>query len=279
MTFFSELIDRMANNPFIYRVVLNLLAKVEFKRDLCLNVRGLKMYSDTPDRFLASLLWKTAILESYETRLLQQLVKPGMRVVDIGANIGYYALLLARLVGQTGKVIAFEPDQNNYRLLLKNAVRNGLTTITAVEKAVADYTGRARLFINKGHRGDHRLFDPEGQRPSIEIETTTLDDFLADSPVDIIKMDIQGAEWLALQGMQVTLASNPELVMLIEFSPYHLQESGADPAGLLDLIRFAGFDIKLIDEKQKKLYPVSRAALLSRCNGRHYENLLLVKRK
>ena len=120
MAFFSEAINLAMNNAVVYRTVLNIFGKIEFKRDICLNVHGLDMYSNTPDRLIASFLWKFSILENYETGLLKQIVKPGMRVVDIGANIGYYTLLMARLTGPKGDIIAFEPDPDNYRLLTKN---------------------------------------------------------------------------------------------------------------------------------------------------------------
>ena len=278
MTTISELIDRMVNNPLIYQTALKLLAKVEFKRDLSIRVRGLKMHSNTPDRLLASFFWKTAILESYETQLLPQLVKPGMRVVDVGANIGYYTLLLARLVGPNGEVIAFEPDLNNYRLLTKNAARNHFASITAVNKAVADYNGRARLFINKGHRGDHRIYAGNEPRAAVAIEATTLDAYLAGSAIDVVKMDIQGAEMLAFKGMAATIALNPELIILTEFSPQHLLKCGAHPTAFLEALEAAGFTLRVIDERLKKVRAISKESLLSRCSGSHYVNLFLSKK-
>lgn len=278
MAFFSEAINLAMNNAVVYRTVLNIFGKIEFKRDLCLKVHGLDMYSNTPDRFIASFLWKFSILENYETGLLKQIVKPGMRVVDIGANIGCYTLLMTRLTGPRGKIIAFEPDPDNYRLLTKNIKRNRIGNITAVQKAVSNQSGSARLFLNRGHRGDHRLFDHEGKRPFLEIETTTLDDQLAGNPVDVIKMDIQGAELLALGGMAKTIARNTGLIIITEFSPYHLEKCGASPSEFLDTLESAGFLLKLIDEKLKTVRSISKKALLARCTGANYENLFLARK-
>jgi len=278
MTFVSELIGRLVNNPYIYRTVLNILAKVEFKRDLCIRVRGLEMYSNTPDRLLASFFWKTAILESYETQLLPHLVKPGMRVADVGANIGYYTLLMARQVGPTGEVLAFEPEPNNYRLLVKNAARNNFESITTVSKAVTDHTGRAILFINRGHRGDHRIYPGDEPRSAVEIEATTLDAYLAGRSIDVVKMDIQGAEMLALKGMTATIALNPELIILTEFSPHHLRKCGTHPSAFLDALESAGFYLRIIDEKRQKVCATDKKTLLSLCSGSHYVNLFLSKR-
>jgi len=128
VTFVSETLAMMVNNPLIYQTVLSLLAAVEFKRDFHFKVKGLEMYSNTPDRLLATFLWKISVLENFETHFLKKFVRPGMSVVDIGANIGYYTLLLSQLVGRDGSVTAFEPDPNNYRLLLKNIVFNRVKT-------------------------------------------------------------------------------------------------------------------------------------------------------
>lgn len=278
MGFFSKVVSLAVHNKAIYETVLKLFGKMEFKCDICLKVRGLKMYSNTPDRLLATLFWKTAILESYETQLLQKLVNPGMRVADISANIGYHTLMLARLVGPTGEVIAFEPDANNYRLLIKNADRNHLASITAVNNAVTDYNGRARLFINKGHRGDHRIYAGNETRLAVDVEATTLDTYLAGRPIDVVKMDIQGAEMLALKGMAETIALNSRLIILAEFSPHHLIKCGTLPSAFLDALEAAGFYLRMIDESRHEIRAINKEALLSRCSGSHYVNLLLSKR-
>lgn len=275
MAFFSEAINLVVNNAVAYRIILNIFGKIEFKRDIGLKVHGLDMYSNTPDRFIASFLWKFSILESYEASLLKQIVKPGMRVVDIGANIGYYTLLMALLTGPKGEITAFEPDPDNYRLLTKNIKCNRIGNITAVKKAVSNRSGSARLFLNRGHRGDHRIFDNKGQRPSLGIETTSIDDYLAGKRVDLIKMDIQGAELLALQGMRKTIRENPGVIIITEFSPYLLERCGACPSDYLDAIETVGLEFELINENTKGLEPISKMELLARCSGTRYENLLL----
>jgi hypothetical protein len=90
-----------------------------------IDVQGSKMYVDSSDIGVAPFLLEWGFYEKYETALFKRLVKKGMVVVDIGANIGYYTLLAAHLVGDKGKVFAFEPDPNNYDLLCKNIEVNG----------------------------------------------------------------------------------------------------------------------------------------------------------
>lgn len=275
MAFLAEGIQAALHNKVVYRAVTGLFGKLQFSADVAVNVRGQKLYVNTPDRLLAAFLWKFALLENYETILLRRLARPGMRAVDIGANIGYYTLLLARLTGPAGQILAFEPDPNNYRLLSKNIACNQIATVTAIAKGVSNENGGALLFLNRGHRGDHRIFDETGKRPSLAIETTTLDAALAGRRVDLIKMDIQGAEHLAFQGMHAVIRRNPAIAIITEFTPHLLEECGSGAHAYLDAIENAGLTYKLINEKSRCLEPVDRVTLLARCSGSRYGNLLL----
>ena len=92
-----------------------------------------------------------ALMRGYEqllTKLFKKEMKQGMIVVDIGAHIGYFTLLAARLVGETGRVFAFEPDPDNYSLLIKNVSVNGHDNVIPVQKAVSNKTGQVRLFLD-----------------------------------------------------------------------------------------------------------------------------------
>src|SRR5262249_36182110 len=151
------------------------------------------------------------VYEPFETGLLQNQLRPGDVVVDVGANIGYYTLLFARCVGPRGRVFAFEPDQTNFDLLRRNVERNGYTNVTLVRKAVAAQSGKLRLYLCEDNKGDHRTYDSHDGRPSLEIDAVSLDDYFAGErgSIALIKMDIQGAEEGALRGMRRLLADNP----------------------------------------------------------------------
>jgi FkbM family methyltransferase len=193
------------------------------------------------------------INRSYEpevTAFLKGNVAAGQTAIDLGANIGYFTLLLARLVGDGGRVVAFEPDPQNCLLLEKNVRANGYRNVTVRREAVADYCGRAPLFLSDVNPGDHSLTDADGKRNTVDVDVVTLDSALAHlrGRVHWIKMDIQGAELAALRGMQSLIESCPDLTIVTEFCPQALARFGEDPAGMLSLLGESGFDVCELDK-------------------------------
>ena len=150
--------------------------------------------------------------------------------MDIGANIGYYTLIFARLVGETGRVFAFEPDPANFALLKKNIETNGYHNVVLEQKAVSSTTGSLKLYISEDSAGDHKIYDSGEARQFIEIEAVSLDDYFShkDGAVDCIKMDIQGAEWAALQGMSTLLSDTINMKLFMEYWPDGLEDFGAN---------------------------------------------------
>jgi FkbM family methyltransferase len=164
--------------------------------------------------------------DSYEISILKRFIKPGSTVIDIGANVGFYAELLAELVGETGEVHAFEPDPVNYRHL-KSTVRNK-KNIFANNMAISNQPGELKLYTSNLLNVDHRSYPVDDFGTSFTVKAETLDNYLKDKgkKVNFIKMDIQGAEFFALTGMKETLESNTVIKMLCEFWPYGLKEAG-----------------------------------------------------
>lgn len=117
------------------------------------NVQGNKMYVNTEDKSIVPYLLLDHVWEKYKTELFKKIITQGMTVVDIGASIGYYTLIAAKLVGKTGVVYAFEPEPCNYELLIKNIELNGFTNIVPIKKAVSNRHGKAKLYFEKDWRG------------------------------------------------------------------------------------------------------------------------------
>jgi len=165
-------------------------------------IQGNKMYLDSLDSL--GVLGR-GVHESLTTDLFKKEIKKSDIVLDIGAHIGYYTLIFAKLVGKEGKIFAFEPHPNNFALLKKNVEINNYQNVILEEKAVSDKNGRIKLFLSEGSSGLHRIYKYklEGERNFIEVESIKLDDYFKNYDRDInwIKIDIEGAEWLALQGM------------------------------------------------------------------------------
>jgi len=219
---------------------------------------GNKMLVDTKDKGCAPYLMINGVHEEFETELVEKHIKKGMRVVDIGAHIGYFTIIFSKLVGGGGKVYAFEPEPYNYKLLVKNIELNNLSNSNIVLEccALSDKKGVVKLFLDKSNLGNVSM--AKGNIPTVdlgkevEVETVTLDDYLQDQKVDFIKMDIQGAEGLVIDGAKEVFTKN-KLKLLIEFCPYNLRNLGTDPLGLLKQLESWGFKLRVIDGQRKML--------------------------
>jgi FkbM family methyltransferase len=192
--------------------------------------------------------------ETGTTRLLEQAIQPGMVVIDIGAHVGYFSLLAARRVGPQGKVYSFEPDPTNYRLLRENIDANGYLNITATQKAVSKALGSARLMLSSQDNGTHSLYGQDGGDAGIVIvDLVSLDGFLEDEgwpKVDLIKMDIEGAEMDALEGMSRLLQESHGLKLVVEFNPALLRDASVDPLEFLAKPVELGFKVSVIDGQE-----------------------------
>ena len=183
--------------------------------------------------------------EEETTNLFQKLLKPGMVVVDVGAHVGYYSLLAARQVGPEGKVYAFEPEPTNHELLLDNIQRNGYTNIVSQRKAVSNSVGSTSLYLTNLDNGRHSAYRhglPE--RGRVNAETITLDAFLDAEgwpKVDLVKVDVEGAENDVLDGMNRLWQRSPDLKLIMEFNPTFLNHAAANPLQLLEMLSSLGF--------------------------------------
>ena len=197
-----------------------------------------------------SLALASGSYEPEEASWYARTVNPGDLVVELGANIGYFSLLLARAAGPTGRVISYEPDPDLSRILDRNATANGYTNIDIRTAAVADRTGTMTYYRDRKNTGDNRLFTHGRDRDSFSVPVVTLDEDLGelDQRIDLVKMDIQGAEPLALDGMAGLLAERPPSRMLIEFWPHGILGMDRDPRGVLETLRQAGYRITKLDE-------------------------------
>jgi FkbM family methyltransferase len=241
-------------------------------------VQGHRMFLDRLDTLE---LATREIYEPLETAILLERLKPGQTFVDIGANIGYYTLLAARQVGPGGRVYAFEPDAENFKLLRKNIGINGYANVTLIPSAVSSQTGEAKLYLNPLNLGDHRLVDSKDGRAAISIQRVALDDYFKqlETPPHFIKMDIQGAESGALAGMKNLVSRASSLILVSEFGPEGLRRFGADPKDYLNTLTVAGFKISEISEKTGILQAVDLKELSNRypAGDEGYTNLLCEK--
>lgn len=238
-----------------------------------------------------SLALATALIEGgYERatrQLIERLLPEGGTFLDVGAHVGFYSLVAARKVGPSGRVFAFEPEPDNFRLLRKNIAENGCENITAVPAAVSVRSGRAEMFVSPQGNDRHSLFrnpgSPVHERKET-VDTMTLDDFAASlgwPAIDLVKMDIEGAEPLALAGMSRLLKRSPRLNLIVEFSPGMLAAGGFPPERYLESLARHGLSLSVIED-DGVLIPVSPRQFVEwteKVRRRGVVNLLCRKRR
>jgi FkbM family methyltransferase len=144
--------------------------------------------------------WEPEVVE-----VIERVVCPGQLAVDVGGHVGYFTLLLAKQVGPLGQVVAFEPNPEIFETLKENVALNGYGNVTLEKKAVADRPGEVELMLSSGSpfEGIDSIISDPGPGRRIRVPTVTLDDYFAhiSRPVGFVKIDIEGAETLALSGM------------------------------------------------------------------------------
>ena len=183
----------------------------------------------------------------HETALFQAHLAPGARVLDLGANVGWFGVH-ALLAGC--EVHAFEPVPEIAAVCERNlarAAQRGRGSFTLHRVAAGQVRGTARIALASSNFGDNRVLDAGNARPNdmgsgreIEIEIAPVDE-LVEGPVRFVKIDTQGSEWLALQGMQRVLDASPRLGLLLELWPYALR--GATAEQLLRWLDARGFTL------------------------------------
>ena len=217
----------------------------------------------------------TGSYEPVTTNLIESLLSSGMTFIDIGAHVGLFAIPATQWVGRSGKVIAFEPHPKNFDLLLNNLKINQVEEeVTAIQSAISNKTQSMDLYTCSFNTGDHQLY-PSSTRDKISVPCTTLDDFFpSGTQVDLVKMDVQGAEGFAFEGMRRLLEENKAIQIIWELSPQQLLNSGYSASKVLDYLDSLDFSSTLIDDVTGEVIPVSREELLIRCPKDSYINIL-----
>ena len=208
---------------------------------------------------LAREVYFTGQYEPQETALIEALVKPGQTFVDIGAHWGYFTLIAAQKVSSSGRVIAIEADPRLFKTLSQNIRENGLANIDAIHVAAAAGSGVLRMAGYKEHEenwGISRLLGAAatGDDPDVfDVATASIDSLLDErgvTKVDVLKMDIAGAEALALRGMEAGLRAGRYRSMVIEFHPLALPDFGSSVGSLVDLLTGFGYRAWRIDHSK-----------------------------
>ncbi|CAA0101144.1 31-O-demethyl-FK506 methyltransferase FkbM [Halioglobus japonicus] len=231
----------------------------------------LQLHIHEHDQFVSRRILEDGVWEPYETSLVLKFLRPGDVFVDVGANIGYFSVLGASVVGDQGAVFAFEPDADNFRLLQANAELNKQQhCITAVQGALSDSAGRGQLFLADDNLGDHQVYAGEEERPSVPITLYRGSDFLQSrlQRLDLLKVDTQGSEYHVIAGLMPLLTAlqrKPRII--VELTPHSLREAGASGRALIALLATLEQPLWIIDHIEHCLHASTAEELATWCDN------------
>lgn len=201
----------------------------------------------------------TGLFQRDETQLFKHVIQRGMTVLDIGAYVGYFTVLASVLVGSGGRVIAFEPEPVAYNYLLRNVTANKCTNVAAVNMAVSANQGMTLLVRDPS--GPESFTTSDDHSIGETVQTTSLDSYFEreNSPtVDLIKMNIEGSELVALAGMRATSFRNPQLQLVMEFNPRAMERARVTHQALCQMLIDLGFRSGYVVERNLQPLPTGR---------------------
>jgi FkbM family methyltransferase len=222
---------------------------------------GTKMWLDASDALIAPYILLDGEWEPGETALFRSLFKPGMVFVDAGANIGYYSMLAAKLNAEM--VYSFEPNPSCFSLLRQNAILNWVKHRVCCEQmALLDREGTVRLHVRRCFPGNSSIggVSPEhleahgDEAEWIEVPAMRLDTYIEQrriGRVDLVKVDVEGAEPLVFEGMRKLMADNPGMKVLCEWSPEQMEVAGQCKEKLASLWNQMGYRIQWVENRMQ----------------------------
>jgi FkbM family methyltransferase len=229
---------------------------------LCRVLDRYKMYVPVRDLSVTPHLLLDGIWEPWITRAMASLLRTGMAVADVGANLGYYSIFMADRVGVSGHVYAFEPNTYLAELIERSAIVNGFTNrLTIHPAALSDEDGREMLLVIPGdYMGGGAMWEvqPTPVPNSQSIITRRLDTIDGMEKIELIKIDAEGAEPAIWSGMTGLLNGEVLRTVLIEFTAAHY----ANPADFVARLMEPGFSLSIIDAK-RGIIPITPADLLA----------------
>jgi FkbM family methyltransferase len=237
--------DRACNHWTTVALVKRLHARIPVHTRLG---NGMKIKVHACDHVGGEIL-RSGYYEPRTVRLIQSLAKPGMVFVDVGAHVGQYTLIVSEAVTSTGSVHAFEPDPETYGWLRHNIECNRLTNVFTNQLALADVSGTLDFYLSDvSDIGANSLQQPRGFDGRVcKVGCTTLDEYMRSqgiTRVDLMKIDVEGAELAMLKGSSALLERDDRPVIILEFEEARqraFHSSCAQLAALLESKRYSLF--------------------------------------
>lgn len=211
------------------------------------NIQGSRMILDLNDIGISRELAIYGVHENNSTQEVKRVIKPGMKILEIGANIGYYALLETKLAGPTGYLYAIEPAPYNFDLLRKNIELNGIKNVDLHQAAFAEKSGKARFYVyDRSNLSSFIKREDMGMASvEVDVELMTLDDFLGSKTVDFIRMDVEGYEREILRAGENALSRpNKPKYFFIEVHSDLLHQKGSSAREIIEFLGKYGYEVR-----------------------------------
>jgi FkbM family methyltransferase len=240
-----------------------------------------RMFASADDPFIGTEIVRNRDYEPHVSEVFREYVKPGMGVLDVGANIGYFSLLSASLVGPSGFVYSWEPSPDNVKMLYASQLENAFTNIHIIQAAATEATTLLKYFRSSSNGN---VAEVNGLRPqdALSVETVLglrIDDIVPRSAkIGFMKIDVEGFEVKALAGALDTIQRNRPIVVS-EFSPPQLQAgSGVSGEEYLGLFEELGYELSVITQVGPKAGSVAEILRHFEQSGTDHIDILLKPR-
>lgn len=229
-------------------------------RILVKTVHGFRMFLDTRDIVISPIIALEGEWEPELTRYFLKTVKPGMRVIDVGANMGYFSLICAGILKNTnGFLYSYEADPECHEFLVDNLALNWyFDEVSATNLAIYSKEDDLVLNVRDKYKGNTSIGDVDAKDLSeicdgirkVNVHAMPLDLLHKDNQqIDFIKIDVEGAELYVLQGAKEIIRKSENIKVLVEWSPGQMHQVGYEPLELLEFINELGFQsIKVVEE-------------------------------
>lgn len=270
----------MSLSEFLYTVILKpaplrALANAALRAIIpaSVSLHGARVCLNPRDPVVSGAL-TLGVYEREEIGFFRGHFRSGMSFVDVGANVGLYTALALRM--GAGRILAIEPLPENFGFLEKTVSANApIQPVFLEQAAVGREPGELSLYTNPDNKGDNRLYPDPLLKEKLSVCVSTLDALCSSHEIpqiDFLKIDVQGAEMLVLEGAKSILANSPGCTIMTEFWPQGLTNCGTDPRAYLEAFTALGFNLSEL--RDGHLHPVSAEALIASTPGRHYKNLM-----
>jgi FkbM family methyltransferase len=215
--------------------------------------------------------------EPVEGAVVERYLTEGATAVVIGAHIGYHVLRMSRVIGPAGRVLAVEPEPQNFAMLCANLAAAGVGNVLPIEAVAAERAGVAELSVpTNRNSGDYRAF-ASPDRSCVSVAALALDDILLPGPrVECVLSDAQGTDHHALRGMRATV-SRDRPTILVEFWPAGIDQVGDDPRAVLAEYVSWGYDIRLATDTDGRLWQDHTETVRTVRRGIHDHATLLLR--